>query len=122
VKNTGRDHIYVFVYNLGPSWQIENILRSSFEVIPGWMGDGVSRMMTKKMKTEVPANKKKERSCKDIIQVFVTSQPTTFDLLELPKLGSTVERAEGRGIPQLGHRGGSENWMAFNFNILTYAT
>jgi len=37
---------------------------------------------------------KGERQCDDIIKVIVTSQPTSFVSLELPKLGKLMERVK----------------------------
>jgi hypothetical protein len=55
-------------------------------------------------------------SCEDILKVFVTSQPTSFDLLELPRLGGRAKMPEAdRTGREVGD--GLENWAAMNFSI-----
>jgi hypothetical protein len=68
----------------------------------------------------VPAEVRKKgyRQCEDIIKVFITSQPTSFDSLELPKLGESVKRnATSRARREEGDS--SEEWAALNFPIRT---
>jgi hypothetical protein len=56
--------------------------------------------------------------CKDILKVFATTQPTSFDSLELPRLGERAKTPAGDRTGQ--ERGnGLENWAALNFPILT---
>jgi hypothetical protein len=120
-ENKGNKNIYVYVYDMGTCWQIENILRGSYEVVPSKnSGQGFTRVLKKKLKTMVPAEirKKGHRQCEDIIKVFITSQPTSFDLLELPKLGESVKRnATSRARGEDGDS--SEEWAALNFPIRT---
>lgn len=57
--------------------------------------------------------------CETIIKVFITSEPTSFNLLELPKLGEPFER---KPVPPKTERGDglvAGDWAAFNFPIRT---
>ncbi|KAH6696608.1 putative caspase [Leptodontidium sp. MPI-SDFR-AT-0119] len=123
VENKGNKSIYVYVYDMGTCWQIENILRGSYEVVPSKnSGQGFTGALKKKLKTMVPAEVRERgyRQCEDIIKVFITSQPTSFDSLELPKLGESVKRsATSRAGREEGDS--SEEWAALNFLIRTSA-
>ncbi|KAH8589514.1 hypothetical protein B0O99DRAFT_655393 [Bisporella sp. PMI_857] len=112
VESKGNKNIYVHVYYVGIFWRIENILQY-------WQG--FTGVLKKKLKTMVPAEirKKGYRQCEDIIKVFITSQPTLFDSLELPKLGVSVKRnATNRAIRKEGDS--SEEWAALNFPIRAF--
>ena len=73
MKNAGETALYVYVYNLGPLWQVKGM---SYEVIPerNYNHDlkftGIS---SKKIKMTVPPAMTGNGSCEDIIKVFVTS-------------------------------------------------
>ncbi len=58
------------------------------------------------------------RSCEGIIKVFVTSHPTSFDFLELPRLG---EPARASKTDRTKHEisGVLEDWTAVRFSIRT---
>ena len=115
VENKGVKNLYVYVYDIGPCWQIQDIYCGSYVVIPGYQS------MSKKLKTMVPPDmiEKGHRQCEDIIKVFVTSQPTSFDLLELPKLGEIVKDRTSRTSRASGSYA-SEDWTALNFPVRTY--
>lgn len=123
VENKGSQNLYVFVYDMGPCWQVQNILRASYEVIPPQnSGKGFRGMFRKKLRTIVPPEmrEKGDLQCQDIIKVFVTSKPTSFDLLELPKLGEsakeyTTSNRTGREDSDV-----PEEWAALNFPIHTF--
>jgi hypothetical protein len=123
VENKGNEVLYVCVYNLGPCWQIQNILRGSYEVVPPRDdSEGFTGVFRKKVKTVVPPeiSNRSLKDCKDIIKVFVTSQPTSFDILELPKLGDAVKRRES-GEDNRDSSGRSlEDWAALNFSVHTF--
>ena len=121
LENKGTKDLYVHVFDLGPLWQIEDIYCGSYEVVPP---SNPSRCLTglfsKKLRTMVP-NEMREtgsRQCVDTLKVIVTSQATSFDLLELPKVGHFVQRQSpnrGSGSGNVG----PEHWAAFNFPIRT---
>jgi hypothetical protein len=55
VENKGNHDLYVYVYDMGPYWQVENILRGSYVVIPSRNSvQGLAGALKKKMKTKVP--------------------------------------------------------------------
>lgn len=119
VENRGIIPLYVFVYDLGPCWQVENVLRGTYAVVtPKSGGSGLKGTMSKKLRMMVP-DQMKERghsSCEDIVKIFITSQPTSFDLLELPKL---CEPTKARNVDMASRESGaaSENWASMKFPI-----
>ncbi|KAF4630753.1 hypothetical protein G7Y89_g7385 [Cudoniella acicularis] len=122
VENKGNRNLYVQVYDMDPCWQVQDIYYGSYEVIPPQSSSRGFAKMTRKLKTIVPLEmrEKGHRQCEDTIKVFITSQPTSFDLLELPKLGKSINRnrisrpSRGNGPGNL-----SEQWAALNFRIHT---
>jgi hypothetical protein len=56
--------------------------------------------------------------CEDIIKVFVTSQPTSLDILELPKLGKPIERGTGSRTGREDSHS-REDWAVLHFIIHT---
>lgn len=118
MKNVGETALYVYVYNLGPLWQVKGM---SHEVIPErnhdreWKFTGIS---SKRIRMTIPPAMSDYRLCENIIKIFVTSQPTSFDSLELPnidELGKTT--IEDRINRPDDHE--SKDWVAFNFPIRT---
>ena len=73
---------------------------------------------SKKIKMTVPPLMKDYGFCEDVIKLFVTTQSTSFDLLELPTLDElgkiNVRDRTGRSND---HE--SEDWVALNFPIRT---
>jgi hypothetical protein len=122
VENKGNRDLYVFVYYLGSRWQIQNVLRGTYEVVPPLSSDlGFTGLLKKNIVMKVPAEmvEKGHDYCEDIIKVIVTSRATSFDMIELPKLGTT--RAVAKGLKIERGRGGkeAEDWMAFDFSVRT---
>lgn len=129
VKNQGNidgDPLYLHVLNMGPNWEIENILGGNHEVIPPrysnqHMGfhQGTTGEWKKKLEMQVsPKIKEKGRMYyDDIIKVFLTIQPTSFMPLELPEIGKSLEQK--RLSRDRGDGGGplSDDWAALNFRI-----
>ena len=122
IENKFNKDIYVFVYFLGSCWQVCNILRGSHEVIPPQNNSlRFTGIFKKKLKTTVPSNiRKEDRHFEDIIKVFVTSQPTSFDLLELPKLGDPVKKNTTSRTNRGGDNNSPEDWAALSFRVRTY--
>ena len=119
MKNLGETALYVHVYNLGPFWQIKGLLHASYESIPECNPDlRFTGMSSKKIKMTVPPAMSGYGSCEDIIKVFVTPQPTSFDSLELPKLDEIYKTSVGDRISHP-NNDGSEDWVALNFPIRT---
>ncbi|KAI7760683.1 hypothetical protein LZL87_007895 [Fusarium oxysporum] len=122
LQNHGTNVLYLYILDLGPLWQIEDIYCGSYAVVPPY--DKNERFMTghftKKFRTMVPDELKKRgiEECNDTLKVLVTSQPTSFDLLELPKIGHVLKK---RSPPDNDRSGGSsvEQWIAFSFPLRT---
>jgi hypothetical protein len=124
VENKGQKELYLYVYDLRPSWYIQNALRATYYVIPPRQDGqgGFTGVLRRKIKMTVPQELRAEgqHKCEDLIKVFITSQPTVFDLLELPKLGKPVQiRINGR-TDQEEITCSSENWAVLNFPIRTF--
>ncbi|KAI0546015.1 caspase domain-containing protein [Xylaria curta] len=114
-ENHGRVPLYAFVYDLGPSWQVENACKAAYVVM---VPQTRRPRRSMKMKVRIPPQLKDKGllSCKDIIKVFVTAQPTSFSCLELPKL---CERAEKQTSSRVDPEDDDlpESWAAMNFLI-----
>ena len=120
VKNKGGQDLYVYVYNLGPLWQVQNILRGSYEVIPPRQTDQrLTGVFRKKLKTLIPPelSSRYQMECNDIVKVFVTSQPTTFDSLELSKMGTAPKKKDGNKTDRNSSVSSSGDWATLNFPI-----
>ncbi|KAI9764584.1 MAG: hypothetical protein M1840_008313 [Geoglossum simile] len=119
VENKGDNVLYVFMYDLSPCWQVKNMFRATYMVVPPQNDQKQFKRNTRKnLRMGIPEQMKDKgcSSCEDIVKVFVTSRPTSFDLLELPKLGeiamvSKVDRSDRDGGDGLG------DWVAMNFPI-----
>lgn len=121
VENKGNKDLYLYFYNLGSCWQVENILRGSYEVLPPRdVEQGFTGKSKKKARMKFPPELRDQgqRQCEDIIKVFVTSQPTSFDFFELPKLSQPVEKDIFIDTTRRGSYL-SEDWVALNFPIRT---
>ena len=95
MKNKTSENLYVYVYNMGPCWQIQNIYCGNYEAIFSQNSDpGFTKMFKKKLKTIIPfeMKEKKHCQCQNIIKIFITFKSTSFDLLELPKFDKSATR------------------------------
>jgi hypothetical protein len=127
VQNKGCRALYLHVYNLGPRWQIENIFRGTYEVIPTRDPErGFSGMTKRKLKMTIPSEmvEKGHYQCEDIIKVFLTAQPTTFVSLEMPKINESAKMNANRAsspIADPSSSGGesSDDWAVLNFHFHT---
>lgn len=125
INNKGDTTLYAHVYNLGPCWRVKGILQATYEAIPPRKNPhngslSLPGKLSKRIKMTVPPIMKDYGSCEDIIKVFVTSQPTSFDLLELPNLGGLADIISGNRGSQYSSSA-SGDWMAVNFSIRTLA-
>ncbi|OTB18768.1 hypothetical protein K445DRAFT_8792 [Daldinia sp. EC12] len=122
VKNKGAGNIYVYVYNLGPYKQVQNILCGTYEVVYGVnCAASLTPIFRKKLKTTIPSEmiEKGHTYCEDVIKVFITSQPASFDIFELGKIGS--ELRQKRSTTRTGQDDSlcSSHWSTLNFYIRT---
>jgi hypothetical protein len=118
VENKGYKNgpkIYAYVYAMGTSkWEIEDILKASREGITPMEG-GYDHVFRKRIRLSLDSE---EEQCEDIIKVFLTIQPTSFTMLTLPELGSSVKHKE----PKISQDRGScvsEEWAVVTFRICT---
>ncbi|KAK5693658.1 hypothetical protein LTR97_010227 [Elasticomyces elasticus] len=133
VHNKGQKTIYLHIYDMGPNWQIENVLHSSCEALPpADPKEGFSGIASWNVEMEVPSElqNRGQQECDDIFKVFITSRPATFKMLELPRLSplrSDSRRSCSSDELDPGSRVGvdpedgvdMEAWVAMNFPIRT---
>ncbi|KAF0645233.1 hypothetical protein FPSE5266_11435 [Fusarium pseudograminearum] len=119
VKNNSPQELYLHVFSLGPFWQVENAFYGH-AIIPAQNDEeGFTGRFSKKMRAMVPKEMRAMgmRQCEDTLKVIVTSHPTSFDLLELPKIGGLPKNKKG-DMFRSGNKG-SEEWISFNFPLRT---
>ena len=116
MKNAKETVLYIYVFNLDSLWQVEEM---SYEVILEHNHNhdlkftGIS---SKKIKMIVPHVMSEYDSCENIIKIFVTSQLTSFNSLELSNLDKIDKtNVEDRTNHSNNHE--SENWETLNFSI-----
>lgn len=122
IRNLRRENLYIYIYNLGPDWQVANIYHGTYEAIPQLKSiDKFTGTLTKRFKTKVPLEMRKKgyQECEDIIKIFVTSEPTSFDVLELPKLGELVKAKEPIRGGSKSSTDISQSWAALSFTVRT---
>jgi hypothetical protein len=118
-ENKSSKELYLHVFSLGSFWQVENVFYGHAVIPPPKDQDNFTGKFRKKMRTMVPKEMRAKglRQCDDILKVLVTSHPTSFDLLELPKIGGLPKKRkdhESRSEVK-----GSEEWLAFSFPLRT---
>ncbi|RKK71026.1 hypothetical protein BFJ69_g11297 [Fusarium oxysporum] len=122
LQNHGTKDLYLYILDLGPLWQIEDIYCGSYAVVPPYNKNErfMTGHFTKKFRTMVPDELRQQgiEECSDTLKVLVTSQPTSFDLLELPKIRHVLKK---RAPLDNDRSGGSsvEQWTAFSFPLRT---
>jgi hypothetical protein len=122
LENIGNRKLFVHIYNLGPRWEVTDIYRGTYEAVPPKNStEGFAGKMQKTLKLVVPSELRElgQSQCEDIIKVFITTEPTSFDLLELPKLGELFERKTPAPGTDRGDSLATEDWAALNFPIRT---
>jgi hypothetical protein len=121
IQNNSPKELYLYVFNLGPLWQVEDIHHTSSEVIPPLdPSQGFKNRFTKKLRTMVPPEIKARGllQCEDTLKIFVTSHPTSFDLLELPRIGDSPKKQATKSRDRSGKEC-AEQWVALNFSLRT---
>lgn len=122
MENNGDIDLYFYVYDMGPCWQVENALHATYEIVPPREDSrefsGKSR---RKIRMKIPDEMRTNglRQCEDLFKIFITTQPTSFEWLELPKLWG--ERRERNSKVKRGDKSQTvaEHWAALNFLIFT---
>ena len=114
VTNRGDKPVYFYIYDLGPNWQVEQMFRGSYNLL------NPNRTERKKFRMTMPKSIKDQgfETCVDVLKVIVTSQPTSFDVLELPRLRELIRRKSDRTGQDAVN--GSGNWTSMNFSIHTF--
>jgi hypothetical protein len=114
IANVGDSPIYCAIFNLGPSWQIDNVLSedggSEFLAIPSHAGEDSVEEIS--ICTSVPEALTQQgiRVCDDVLKVFVTSTPINFGPMLLPKIA--VEGQACLGLPFRGTRNFMDRFIA----------
>lgn len=99
VENLGDHSLYVAIFDLGPEWQIDSLLCQAggggFTVVPPKRGSCSSKEEVK-WSMSVPESLKRQGVyyCDDVLKVFVTSRPSWFAPMLLPKV-SVSDRESG---------------------------
>lgn len=126
VQNHSSRTVYLYLYDMGPRWEIRNVLKGTYEAIPARDPDGhYSGVTRKKLTMTVPTEMSQEgqQGCEDVLKVFVTSRPTSFTCLEMPKICEAPKADTGQypladdGEEEDGK--GSDDWAALNFELHT---
>ena len=87
VQNNGSFPVYVSVLDLGPQWQVEDVYRGSWFVVQG------NSTRSEEVEIAIPPELLDAgQSCKETIKVLVTSEPTSFDMLELPRINQALQQ------------------------------
>ena len=117
--------LYLHPFNMGSSWQVENISGGDYIVLPPpkthfqtrAFKAGTTGVWEKKLKMTFPSALKEKGKdyCDDIIKIFVTRQPTSFLSLELPKLDNVRTSAKSGA-----HRGASDSHMTEDWDTVTF--
>ena len=132
IENLSRKPLYLVVFDLGPLWQIENLLSqkggAGFKVVEQKSEEKVKWYMT------VPEQfvDRGQYQCDDILKVFVTSKPSSFTPSLLPKVHTSdgVDRSDCDHLLTFlsglvtSTRGSEydiqgEGWISWNFHIRT---
>ncbi|KAK0703663.1 caspase domain-containing protein [Lasiosphaeria miniovina] len=123
VENKGDKALYLYAYNMGPLWQVEGIDFGTYQLVPPRDDDQkLSGVVKKRLRTMVPPKMLADgyRQCEDIIKVFVTSQPTSFDILELPEIGEVAPEKKSSSRISWADHDVLAKWAALSFPIHTF--
>ncbi|KAL2824347.1 hypothetical protein BDW59DRAFT_162450 [Aspergillus cavernicola] len=124
LENCSDKPLYFFIYDLGPRWQVQNMKRGTYIVTwPLKDGEPAKHIARKTVCMEIPNQMIGEGHslCMDVIKVFVTTEPTSFDLLELPALDAQVEVPKAVAVDRANRdHDESEDWAALNFPIRVF--
>ena len=135
VQNKGDRPLYLHIYDLKPSWQIQNILKGEYvTLLPKNPRGSFSGVDKKRLKMTVPEflTNRGHLWSEDVIKIFVTLTPTSFAGMVLDELSTPLRKEESRqgGKPRtppaqakilIGEGGneGPNDWTTRNFRIRT---
>ena len=123
VQNKANEHelpIYVYAFAMNCfDWEIEDLLKASRDVIPPkesrYGNCEVGAAGAFNMRIDFGLDEGQE-SCEDIVKVFITTQPTSFATIAMPKLGLRASYEEPVLRKKRGGRE-SEDWAALTFRV-----
>jgi Caspase domain len=123
IVNTGDKVLYVHPYDMGPHWEIENLLKATYEAVPPmhYMNRNFKGEFMKKIKTSITDDLKGQgqQYSEDIFKIFITSHPTSFEFLELPPLNGESEEEAKESPSRVGGEQVREDWIALDFYVRT---
>jgi hypothetical protein len=124
VENIGKKPVYLHLYNLDPLWQVENILAKTYETLhPIDPIHGFTGVFTDIIEFSIPSELRTNgtRQCKDYLKVFVTTEPISLDVLEMPSIYSIARSPPNLPILYGLHADPSheEDWISFTFEVVT---
>jgi Caspase domain len=144
VQNNSDKPLYLYIYDLGPSWQIDGLICNDgggdYKVVlpkNEMKGNTGQEKMVLQMTVPESFRDRGEHKCEDILKVFITNRPSSFAALVLPKIPISAEDIDEplRGnhnqlskflseltTPFRGAEDGisDEEWVARNFVIRTH--
>jgi hypothetical protein len=124
VQNKGDQTIYIHIYDMGPRWNIQNIVSHEYHVLPPRKPlEGYPGTLRTKFRMKLPPELEEagHEVCEDVFKVFITTRQTSFLSLELPRLGQSVPE-----LKELSHSRVSsgnieddmtEDWAALAFAV-----
>jgi len=125
LQNRGNSAIYLSILNLNPSYEVSNLISGIYDCIPARdLAEGQSGEFRKGATMSVPLElRRASRKCHDILKVFITRRPTSFDAFEMPQVGRLLDNDECRQTPDSETDEdvdeGSGDWVALNFHVET---
>jgi hypothetical protein len=127
LQNNSNRPLYFHIYNLAPGWEIEHIFKGSYlTVSPVDPDNHFSGNAQRKIRMTLPQHllAKGLTECMDIIKIFVTARPTTFDTLEMPRIDASGKMDSSASSAVQVVPGGTDNespedWLALNFQFHT---
>lgn len=124
VQNVGSRTLYIHIYDMCPRWQIQNIVRGGYHILPPQKPlEGYSGTLKTKLRTKLPPDLEEtgQEVCEDVLKVFITSRPMSFLSLELPKLGGPHGEVKGLSPSRISSDNVvddlAEDWAALGFVI-----
>ncbi|TPX13064.1 uncharacterized protein E0L32_006490 [Thyridium curvatum] len=111
------EKVFLYVFAMGSGWEITEMTRSSGVVVPAAdTRDGFATPGTYQRGMRFPLENGQEE-CEEVVKIFLTRQPTSFTMLELPRLG---EYNPVRVRAESGYRLSaweSEDWASVTFRV-----
>jgi hypothetical protein len=102
VQNAGDKPLYLHIYNLGPSWQINGLIcddgGGDYKVVlpkDDMKGHTGKEEMTLQMTVPETFRDRGQYQCEDIVKIFITSKPSSFSALVLPKIPIAAGALDG---------------------------